>query len=325
MDARIFSRKDLNQSYTRFETSGMKLNLLAALIIGALLFLAPGQRPLTAQPAPDAAPAPDLLSEPDLEQLVAPIALYPDPMVALILQASTVPTDIVLASRWLNDGNSPDDIDAQPWDDSVKGLARYPDVLQMMDDNLDWTNQLGAAVLAQQPDVMNAIQAMRAKAQALGNLQTTAQQQVISQDQVIQIVPADPQVIYVPVLRSHRHLRATRAADHLRPRLHHRHLARRRLRLEPPPLLSQRLLSPRLRLGTASARQRHHLEAQPAPSSTAPALSPGQTRSPPRLAKTTQLGQTPGPRVTANRLQAIRSPARPAATGPAMTDPRSSP
>jgi hypothetical protein len=199
MDARIFSRKDLNQSYIRFEIPGMKLNLLVAPIIGALLFLAPGQRPLTAQPAPDAAPAPDLLSEADLEQLFAPIALYPDPMVALILQASTVPTDIVLANRWLNDGNSPDDIDAQPWDDSVKGLARYPDVLQMMDDNLDWTNQLGAAVLAQQPDIMNAIQAMRAKAQALGNLQTTAQQQVISQDQVIQIVPANPQVIYVPV------------------------------------------------------------------------------------------------------------------------------
>ena len=162
------------------------------------LLLMPGNLSAPAQTAPDSASAP-LLSEQDLEQVVAPIALYPDPMVALILQASTVPTDIVLASRWIGDGNDTDDIDSQPWDDSVKGLARYPDVLDMMDDNLDWTNQLGAAVLAQPADVMTAIQAMRAKAQALGNLQTTAQQQVVSQDNVIQIVPADPQVIYVPV------------------------------------------------------------------------------------------------------------------------------
>jgi hypothetical protein len=119
-------------------------------------------------------------------------------MLALILQASTVPTDIVLANRWLTNGGDEDDIDSQPWDDSVKGLAHYPDALQMMDDNLDWTNQLGAAVLAQQADVMRAVQAMRAKAQAQGNLQTNAQQQVITQGNTIEIVPASPQVIYVP-------------------------------------------------------------------------------------------------------------------------------
>jgi hypothetical protein len=178
----------------------MQVKIRFALTVLAAALLVSGV-PLTAQapPPPASADAPDLLSEADLEQLVAPIALYPDPMLALILQASTVPSDIVLANRWLGDGNSADDIDAQPWDDSVKGLARYPDVLQMMDDNLDWTNQLGAAVLAQQPDVMNAIQAMRAKAQTLGNLQTTAQQQVVTDDGAIQIVPANPQLIYVPV------------------------------------------------------------------------------------------------------------------------------
>ena len=162
------------------------------------LFLSPLELPwvATLHAQTDSTP---LLSQADLEQLVAPIALYPDPLLALILPASTVPTDIVLANRFVTNGGDPNAIDQQPWDDNVKGLARYPDVLAMMDENLDWTNQLGAAVLAQQGDVMNAIQAMRAKAQTLGNLQTTAQQQVLTQDQAIQILPADPQVIYVPV------------------------------------------------------------------------------------------------------------------------------
>jgi hypothetical protein len=176
----------------------MKLNLFAVLLAAALLLVAPGSLSAPAQ-STDTPSGPVDLSDQDLQQLVAPIALYPDPMLALILQASTVPSDIVLASRWLNNDGDPDDIDAQPWDDSVKGLARYPDVLQMMDDNLDWTNQLGAAVLAQQADVMRAVQAMRAKAQTLGNLATTPQQQVIVQNNIIEIVPANPQVIYVPV------------------------------------------------------------------------------------------------------------------------------
>ncbi len=139
-----------------------------------------------------------ILSPADLDTLVAPIALYPDPLVALILPASTVPTDIVLASRYLANNGDPNQIDAQHWDPSVKSLARYPDVINMMNENLDWTNQLGAAVIAQQPDVMTAIQAQRAKANALGNLKSTPQQTVIVEKQVIQVVPADPQVIYVP-------------------------------------------------------------------------------------------------------------------------------
>ena len=177
----------------------MKNKICGLLILVVLMACAMSLVSLRAQPAPADASGSVLLSSDDLDQLVAPIALYPDPLIALILPASTVPTDIVLASRFLNNGGSADDIDSQPWDSNVKGLARYPDVLQMMDDNLDWTNQLGAAVLAQQADVMTAIQAQRAKAQSLGNLQTTPQQQVITDQQVIQIVPADPKVIYVPV------------------------------------------------------------------------------------------------------------------------------
>ncbi|HEX4141698.1 MAG TPA: DUF3300 domain-containing protein [Candidatus Methylacidiphilales bacterium] len=179
----------------------MKLYPFAVFLAAVMLFLAPCDLSAPAQTAPvssDTPSGPVQLTDADLQQLVAPIALYPDPMLALILQASTVPSDIVLANRWLNNGGSEDDIDAQTWDDSVKGLARYPDVLQMMDENLDWTNQLGAAVLAQQADVMRAVQEMRAKAQAQGNLETTAQQQVITQGSTIEIVPANPQVIYVP-------------------------------------------------------------------------------------------------------------------------------
>lgn len=147
----------------------------------------------------DASSGPVTLSQDDLQQLVAPIALYPDPLIALILPASTVPTDIVLAERYLNNGGDADAIDDQNWDDNVKGLARYPEVLQMMSDNLDWTNQLGAAVLYQQADVMAAIQAQRARAQALGNLTSTPQQDVETNNGIIQIYPANPEVIYVPV------------------------------------------------------------------------------------------------------------------------------
>ena len=175
----------------------MKKKLFSGWIAALTVFALVGASSLPAQNAP--ADDSTLLSQPDLEQLVAPIALYPDPLIALILPASTVPTDVVLANRYVQGGGDPNAIDAQNWDDSIKGLARYPDALQMMDDNLDWTNQLGAAVLAQQSDVMAAIQSQRAKAQALGNLQSTPQQQVIDDQQTIQIVPADPDLIYVPV------------------------------------------------------------------------------------------------------------------------------
>jgi hypothetical protein len=173
----------------------MKAKIFFAVALLALLFPGIGTVSLRAQPT-DSAP---ILSPDDLDQLVAPIALYPDPLIALILPASTVPTDIVLANRYVQNGGDTNAIDSQNWDDSVKGLAHYPDVLQMMDENLDWTNQLGAAVLAQQADVMTAIQRQRAKAQALGNLQSTPQQEVLTDQQIIQIVPTDPQVIYVPV------------------------------------------------------------------------------------------------------------------------------
>ena len=119
-------------------------------------------------------------------------------MIALILPASTVPSDIVLGARYLKSGGDPGQIENQPWDDSVKALARYPEVLAWMDENLDWTSSLGEAFVEQPADVMNAVQALREQAKAAGNLADTPQQKVVEDENAIRIVPADPEVIYVP-------------------------------------------------------------------------------------------------------------------------------
>jgi hypothetical protein len=157
--------------------------------------------------AQDAAPAPpgavpamsNRRTAEELDQLLGPIALYPDALIAIILPASTAPTDIVLAARHVRD--NPGDraqIEHRAWDESVKSLTNYPEVLQWMDENLHWTRQVGEAFLEQPADVMQAVQRLRAKARAAGTLVDTPQQQVISEPQVIRIVPAQPDVIYVP-------------------------------------------------------------------------------------------------------------------------------
>jgi hypothetical protein len=149
-----------------------------------------------------------LLREAQLDQLVAPIALYPDPLLAQVLMASTYPLEVVQADRFAkaNKGLKGDKLtqalDKKDWDASVKQLVSTPTVLAMMSDQLDWTEKLGDAVLAQQADVMDAIQRLRAQAQANGKLETTEQQKVsVSQQankQVIEIEPASPDVVYVP-------------------------------------------------------------------------------------------------------------------------------
>jgi hypothetical protein len=152
--------------------------------------------------APQAAPSEP--SQQDLEQLVAPIALYPDALVAQILAGSTYPTQIVEADRWVqqNKNLKADQlaaaVDKQPWDPSVKALTQFPSVLDQMSQNLSWTSSLGDAYFNFQQDVMNAVQSMRAKAQAAGNLKSTPQQTVSTQGQTIVIQPANPQVVYVP-------------------------------------------------------------------------------------------------------------------------------
>jgi hypothetical protein len=166
-----------------------------AILVGAVLSAEVLAQMPVLPPLPDV----PLLSGAELDQLLGPIALYPDPLLAQILPAATLPSQVVLADRYVSGGGDVNQIDQQPWDDSVKALARYPGVLKWMDDNLEWTTELGQAFINQQADVMDSIQRLRAQAQGLGNLENSPQQEVISDDGDIDIVPANPDVIYVPV------------------------------------------------------------------------------------------------------------------------------
>jgi Protein of unknown function (DUF3300) len=165
---------------------------MAACVCTAILALAQ-------MPVPPPAPEVQLRSGPELDQMLGPIALYPDPLIAQILPAAILPTEIVLADRYVNGGGDPNLIDQQPWDPSVQALARYPAILKWLDDNLAWTTALGQAFLYQQQDVMDSIQRLRAQAQALGNLQITPQESVFIDNGAIEILPANPEVIYLPV------------------------------------------------------------------------------------------------------------------------------
>jgi Protein of unknown function (DUF3300) len=139
-----------------------------------------------------------------LDQLVAPIALYPDEMVTQILAASAYPVEVVEAERWMQEHSSlhgaalAQEVDKQSWDPSVKALTQFPPVLDNMNKNLAWTSALGDAYVNQQPDVLDAVQAMRRRAQAAGNLKSTPQETVTTAGQTIVIQPADAQTVYVP-------------------------------------------------------------------------------------------------------------------------------
>jgi hypothetical protein len=140
-----------------------------------------------------------LFSPEELEELVGPIALYPDDLVGIVLPASTYPLDVVQAARFLdeyeNDRTSQPDED---WDDSIVALLNYPDVLRLMNEDLEWTWDLGEAFLTQQADVLDAVQRFREQAQSAGNLASNERQVVREDEGVIEIAPADPKVIYVP-------------------------------------------------------------------------------------------------------------------------------
>ncbi|MGB6199479.1 MAG: DUF3300 domain-containing protein, partial [Candidatus Acidiferrales bacterium] len=144
--------------------------------------------PQNAQPPAQAAPPYAQQAPEQLQQLVAPIALYPDSLVAQILAASTFPEQVVEADRWVQaNPNLTGDalaqaVNQQPWDPSVKALTAFPAVLGNMDKNLSWTSSLGDAYYNQQQDVMNAVQTMRQRAQQAGDLKSTAQQNVSTQD-----------------------------------------------------------------------------------------------------------------------------------------------
>jgi hypothetical protein len=147
-----------------------------------------------------------LLSEGELDALVTPIALYPDAFLAQVLMASTYPLEIIQAERWaktnesLKEDKLQEALAKEDWDASVKALVPTPAVLSMMNGDLDWLEKLGGAVLAQQADVMDAIQRLRSKAQANGKLTTTKQQKVtVTQQAAKQVIePTSPESVYVP-------------------------------------------------------------------------------------------------------------------------------
>ncbi len=163
----------------------------------------PTAQDLNVPPASDQAPYAKL-SDDQLDRLVAPIALYPDSLVAQILAASTYPSQLVDAEDWLkaHPGLSASDlgaqVDQQQWEPSVKALTQFPSVLADLSSNLGWTSELGDAYYNQPDDVMKAVQVMRKKAQKAGNLKTTEHLKVEDQDDQVVIDPVEPDVVYVP-------------------------------------------------------------------------------------------------------------------------------
>jgi hypothetical protein len=173
--------------------------ILALLLIGLLAGLPAGPTAWAQAPTAGESPPPSPLSPQQLEELVGRIALYPDDLIAIILPAATFPLDVVSAERFLQ--KLKQDKTLKPdtrWHESVRNLLNYPEVIGMMSQDLDWTQDLGEAVVGQQADVVKAIQAFRAKAATAGNLKSDDKQIVVQENNVIQIVPADPQVIYIP-------------------------------------------------------------------------------------------------------------------------------
>src|SRR4051812_22773791 len=173
----------------------------------------------TSASAPTPAPppsAPAKRSAAELEKLAIPIALHPDPLIAIILPASAYPLEVVQAARFVKDTNNIPKIDEQPWDDNVKELAKFPDMIAKMDADISWTMQLGEAFVDQPKELMDAIQEMRGTAKKAGTLQTSEHQVVTVTNvvvqvtnttttevvnvtkEIVQVAPANPQVIYVP-------------------------------------------------------------------------------------------------------------------------------
>ena len=175
------------------------------------LLLMPGEPLLAAQsqgaPGPGQNTAATIPPE-QLDSLVAPIALCPDPMLAQVLAASTYPLEVIQLQQWLQrnkdqkDKALADAVAKQPWDPSVQALAGLPDVVKRLADDIQWTTDLGNAFLAQQSDVMDAVQRMRKKAQDKGNLKSNEQQtvetRIVETKSVIVIEQANPQIVYVP-------------------------------------------------------------------------------------------------------------------------------
>ena len=186
-------------------THALVLPLFVSVAFAQVTELGPADQPLNAPPAQSGQNEPhQVFAQQELAQMLAPIALYPDSLLSQILMASTYPIEVVQAARWsrANPGLRGDAavraVEQQSWDPSVKSLVAFPQVISMMDEKLDWMERLGDAFLSQQQQVMDAVQALRQKAQAAGNLQSNEIVRVEPQGQTIIIEQANPQVVYVP-------------------------------------------------------------------------------------------------------------------------------
>lgn len=198
----------------RLESSGPRWSGLRWVLVLPVVLLSAAWSPFlradegppasTPSPPPPAQTQYTQQSAEELQRLVAPIALYPDSLVAQVLAASTFPDQVVQADRWLlahpelQGEDLGKAVDSQAWDPSVKALTAFASVMGNMDKNLAWTSSLGDAYYNQQAAVMDAVQTMRKRAQAAGTLQTTPQQTVATQDASVVIQPADPEMVYVP-------------------------------------------------------------------------------------------------------------------------------
>lgn len=196
----------------RANSSFLRKTAQCCIAILCSVLLVPGEGLSAAQAQPQAAGSGQQeagkLPPDQLDSLVAPVALYPDPLLAQVLAASTYPLEIIQLQQWLGknkglkDKALVDAVSKQPWDPSVQGLAALPDVVKRLADDIQWITDLGNAFLAQQSEVMDAVQRMRKKAQDAGNLKSTEQQKVetkvVESKQVIVVEQANPQVIYVP-------------------------------------------------------------------------------------------------------------------------------
>ena len=190
----------------------IRLSRLTAVLLSGVFAVSAGAFAQTPSAAPASAAVASAQSgnftQAQIEQLLAPVALYPDALLAQILMASTYPLEIVEAARWrkanpdLKEKSLEDALQNQPWDPSVKSLTAFPSVLQMMNEKLSWTQQLGDAFLFDQQLVMMLVQKMRKSAYDQGNLQSSKEQNIVVEqtpaDTIIKIEPANPQVVYVP-------------------------------------------------------------------------------------------------------------------------------
>jgi hypothetical protein len=184
-------------SPSRINLAGRCVEAAWSAVVAAVMAILFSATALAQAPAAGGAPPPPAAD--DLTQLVGRIALYPDDLIAIILPAATSPLQIVQADRYLDKRKSDPKLPIDDkWDDPVKSLLNYPDIVKMMSNDLDWTSALGEAVVADQGAVLESVQVFRRQAQAAGNLKTDTKQVVKTEKEVIIIEPADPQVVYVP-------------------------------------------------------------------------------------------------------------------------------